>query len=84
MTSFFSISAYGSGMNASQSATDMDWSKAPLPPPGERALIQRLNLTGLVIRDRTGKWRDYYSNEELKDMREVVLRFESGVPNRAL
>ena len=46
------------------------------PSQGDRALVQCENYRCLAVSDGKGKWIDYYTQQELKDVKEVVLRLE--------
>jgi hypothetical protein len=45
-------------------------------PHGVRAVVQCGSFRCLAFKDDNGKWIDYYTREELKDVKAVVFRCE--------
>lgn len=43
---------------------------------GDRAVVQCEKFSCLAVSDGNGKWIDYYSRQELKDVKGIALRLE--------
>jgi hypothetical protein len=43
-----------------------------LPPPGVPVIVKRSGCRCMAVRDRNGKWRDFFHRDELTDVIEVI------------